>query len=591
MSEKSYSIDDIIKEIQENKLNDEDLARYTKDYQKYDTTALLDDVLGRKSDDLLEGIPVSDSELTEEENRLLEQILSGEEPLVETKKPEPKLMPASEKGGKPMIKPLRPVSEPAETESFVPLQKTPATVHGKDFAVHRDSVTGLISKVDIQEEEQRQKREAMEERESKKLAKRLAGYKAAPETTEESKSNFVQNEAKRPQSGQREKTSQRKETPPFKKAEVRSSLPDGGFHPKRPRPFYADIKPLEDPAKQMVPLSEALGKKGKTPTVESSPQKQSEGARKAADNSLKETAESKPEREAQAAEKFTKQEEPLQMKKAVPLAQPKTPAETVGKNLKADDLKEVQAAKQPSLEQVQEAQTVPQAQPPKETSHSKTGDSVKQLEVKRETIAPKAQTATFVAHTEELPQALPSLSVEEPTIEATPYNIEEPTVEADPVRLPKTHKSYQKPSAGDGTFSSVTTEIQGTPLNAAGVKTSVDLSDTAKLKYIALRKNRESKVRDFTLEPDYNKNSPSEQSGKEIEEDLSINVTPPPMKLPLIEDLTSELEREEKENSPLFRSGKNKEEEKKLSKRWEEEENLSEEEEFVSILLPDRRVL
>ena len=60
MSEKSYSIDDIIKEIQENKLNDEDLARYAKDYQKYDTTALLDDVLGRKSDDLLAGIPVSD---------------------------------------------------------------------------------------------------------------------------------------------------------------------------------------------------------------------------------------------------------------------------------------------------------------------------------------------------------------------------------------------------------------------------------------------------------------------------------------------------------------------------------------------------
>ena len=177
MSEKSYSIDDIIKEIQENKLNDEDLARYAKDYQKYDTTALLDDVLGRKSDDLLAGIPVSDSELTEEENKLLEQILSGEEPLVEEKKPEPKLMPASEKGGKPMIKPLRPVSETPEAQSFAPLQKTPATAHGKDFAVHRDSVTGLISKVDIQEEAQRQARAALEERESQKVAKRLSGYK------------------------------------------------------------------------------------------------------------------------------------------------------------------------------------------------------------------------------------------------------------------------------------------------------------------------------------------------------------------------------------------------------------------------------
>lgn len=597
MSEKSYSIDDIIKEIQENKLNDEDLARYAKDYQKYDTTALLDDVLGRKSDDLLAGIPVSDSELTEEENKLLEQILSGEEPLVEEKKPEPKLMPASEKGGRPMIKPLRPVSETPEAQSFAPLQKTPATAHGKDFAVHRDSVTGLISKVDIQEEAQRQARAALEERESKKVAKRLSGYKANPDTAEEGKP--VQKETNVPQPSRLEESSPKKDAKPFRKAEAKVSLPDGGFHPKRPRPFYADMKPLEDPAKQMVPLAEALGKKGGTVAGENSRQKGKDDSKKTGLAKMSQTEKPVPKQEtklpiAEASHEPKEQERASHIEKTAPLAQTKGVASTVGKNLRAKDLK------QETVTQAQEVPTVqPKPEPVKETAAPKTEKPAKQPaqgavpvqepeketagpQIKRETIAPKAQTATFVAHTEELTQALPSLSVEEPTIEATPYNIEEPTVEADPVRLPQAHKSHQKPSAGDGTFSSVTTEIQGTPLNAAGVKTSVDLSDTAKLKYIALRKNRESKVRDFALEPDYNKNSPSEQAGKEIEEDLSINVTPPPMNLPLIEDLTSELEREEKENSPLFRSGKNKEQEKKLSKRWEEEEDLSEEEEFVS---------
>lgn len=153
MSDKLYNIDDIIREIKENKMDEQELARLAEDYQKFDTTALLDDVLGRESDKLLDGIPVSDSALTEEENKLLEQILKEEPEIEKQLKAQQEQV---QKTQPPRIKPLRPVSEAPKTPGFNPLQSTPATTHGKDFAVHKDSVTGLISKVEIQKEAKRQ---------------------------------------------------------------------------------------------------------------------------------------------------------------------------------------------------------------------------------------------------------------------------------------------------------------------------------------------------------------------------------------------------------------------------------------------------
>lgn len=416
MSEKPYTIDDIINEIKENKIDEKELARYTEDYQKYDTTALLDDVLGRKSDDVLDGIELSDSALTEEENKLLEQILKEEPQKVEESKPQ---QPKKEETP-PKIKPLRPVTEKPQTMHFNPLQKTPAMAQGKGFEVHKDSVTGLISKVDIQKEAQRH-------------------------TEEKSSLPRVDKPDKEPK-------------------------PTGLFGAKKEK-IYEDVIFSKEPAK------------------------------------------------AQDAEKDKKQN-------------------------RVSDV------------------TKPQ--------------------IKQETVTPmqQIQHATFEAHTQEITQTMPSLSVDEPTIEATPFGMNEPTMKAKTADAATQEKASQ--IGENGSFSSVTTEIQGTPFNAAGVKTGVDLNDTAKLKYIALRKTRQSKVRDFSLETDYHKNN-LEKDGKDLTEGLSLDVTPPPMKLPLIEDLTDELEREERENNPLFHVSKKKEKISEEPKRWEAESLPTDsEEEFVS---------
>lgn len=463
MSDKLYNIDDIIREIKENKMDEQELARLAEDYQKFDTTALLDDVLGRESDKLLDGIPVSDSALTEEENKLLEQILKEEPEIEKQLKAQQEQV---QKTQPPRIKPLRPVSEAPKTPGFNPLQSTPATTHGKDFAVHKDSVTGLISKVEIQKEAKRQ-------------------------------------------------------------AEQDTRVPfevESGFKPKRPRPFFT-----EEQKQSLSGKAETAVKAEKPASISASLN----------------------------TEKKAEEKKPVESKPAVG-----SPAETK-QEIKPAETKPA-AERKPSAAE-QKPQTV---QPPKAEEKKETAQKP---QIKKETVTPvqQIQTATFEAHTDELPT--PSLSVEEPTIEALPYGVEEPTLEADPAELARhAQRGKTTRSSGDGTFSSVTTEIQGTPLNVAGVKTSVDLNDTAKLKYIALRKNRQSKVRDFSLEADFNKSNP-EQTGKAVEADLSINVTPPPMKLPLIEDLTDELERQERGDSPLFRaSQKEAPDESDAAKRWEE---------------------
>lgn len=488
MADKPYTIDDIIREIKENKIDEAELEQYAEDYQKYDTTALLDDVLGREPDDLLAGIPVSDSALTEEENQLLEEILKEEPAKAAEPKAQEKEQPRRrKKPGQPRLKPLRPVSDQPKQAGFSPLQRTPATAQSKEFTVHKDHVTGLISKVDIREEAERQKREA-------------------------------------------ERTTAAKE--PF--------AVESGFRPKRPRPFLN--RPEKDSAAPEEKAEPAATKAEEAASAQSVPARQA--ARPA------------PRRAAAApAENQTAKEKPA----PVPQPEQKSVAE-----------------QKPTAEKQPQPVSHPEQEKP---------------ELKRETVSSDQQLehVTFVAHTAELEEeAAPSLSVEEPTIEATAFGVEEPTLEADPAEFSRRAGHGAAPEQkGDGTFSSTTTAVQGSPLHTAGIKQKVDINDTSKLKYIALRKSRQSRVRDFSLEPDYNKNDPL-QPERKIEEDMSINVSPPPIQLPLIEDLTDELERGEQEEGPLFRAEKKKGTDAPKESRWEELKPLAgEEEEYTSYAQTD----
>lgn len=154
MSDKMYTIDDILKEIKENKIDVDEIEKYKTDFQKFDTTALLDDILGRESEDPLRGISgiesFPESLLSAEEDaeaeKLLKEILEGK-PLT-GEEPEPK--PAETKPAKGGLKPLRPLSSHRlGGVSSSPLQSTPATAKSDDFSVHIDEVTRLISKVEL----------------------------------------------------------------------------------------------------------------------------------------------------------------------------------------------------------------------------------------------------------------------------------------------------------------------------------------------------------------------------------------------------------------------------------------------------------
>ncbi len=63
MSDKSYSIDDILQEIKDKKISGDELTKTKKEHKKFDTQTLLDDILGKKSDDL--SVPKAENKPTE----------------------------------------------------------------------------------------------------------------------------------------------------------------------------------------------------------------------------------------------------------------------------------------------------------------------------------------------------------------------------------------------------------------------------------------------------------------------------------------------------------------------------------------------
>lgn len=153
--DKFYTIDDILREIQENKIDQQDLDRYAAEYGKFDTTALLDDILGREN-------ILSEIEGLRYEARASEQQQDTESLLddVPAEKPEQRLQVQKQQEHPKTARPLRPLSSSTAhlTGELDPLRRTPAMSHGDHFIMKKDHVTGLLSKVDLDEQLLEQKK-------------------------------------------------------------------------------------------------------------------------------------------------------------------------------------------------------------------------------------------------------------------------------------------------------------------------------------------------------------------------------------------------------------------------------------------------
>jgi Cu+-exporting ATPase len=498
MSEKKYSIDDIINEIKENKISEEELEQYEQEFEKFNTTALLDDILGRDSENVLDGIDLDDNGLTPEENAQADQLLA-EILAADQKEEKPNLtFSAQPKKRKRTPKPLKPLT-PVDERPASPLKMNPAM----KYAVHMDDMTRMLSKEDLEREAER--------------------FRA-----------------------RRSLSSRPFEPYPAKKEESQDQTPTD----EQPQQAVSKQEPVQEEKHRLLFRSKTRAIQSEEQTVE---------------------PETKPAAEIQ------EEEVPQQTETPVILAEEIVKPQPVSEELDSQKESESTAsAPEPETEpevQKEETPAVPD-ETKQESEDEEVSESEEQQQPAEEELAKsemQAVTTRIFRPVDAAPEPdtieinrlgdLPRAATPKPQ----PKELAETELPGQLNLLTHTEVPFEEEQQNAAEVGSTTTEIRVGPLDVANSvserSTEGVLDDPARLKYIALRKNREGLVKDFALDPDAVNTAsiPSvsnETLQQEIENaDISID-TSGTKKSPLMDSpLSVEVERED---VPLFSASEEK---------------------------------